>query len=260
MFKHIILFAGLLLGVNQWAFAGDFSSEIKTVETRGKEIYNQDTAAWVATDDLLAYMQSDKEFDGSQIGGWVSYKDRNSYKSIFFSKSDQDPQALYEVTSKHEKVESSAVVKRGLTSREHGLWAARKLMLSQKFEACAEFSPYNSVVIEKDNGGYFAYLFASTQKPNLIVLGRHYRFEINETADSVLSQHAFSNSCFALPATAGDQKKSVGLMATHVVTPYPQEHHVFANLMWSIDLYVSVSDEGTGKTYKVTDGQVKLLD
>jgi len=254
--KRILLTAALALSLLGAAQADDYTSEIKQAERLGEEIYKQDIAAWVTTDDLLAYMENNEDFAAGNLGGWLSYADGNNYKTVFVSKDKENPKAVYEATSKNKKVKKSRSVDRNLTKREAGLWRARNLMLTQDFDVCTEYTPYNSIVIEKDDGsGYFGYLFASTKKSNLIVLGRHYRFDINKDATKVSGVHAFTNSCFALPIQTGPNgEKPVGLVASHLVTDYPQEHHVFANLMWDIDLFITVGEGGS--IWQVSDGQI----
>lgn len=257
MFKQFILGAAIALLTFAPAQADDLADNIKEAEQLGQEIYNQDIAAWVATDDLLAYIAKNESF-AARIGGWISYADGRKYKTIFFDKDSKTPRALYEVTSKKRKVKDGEAIDRDLSDREMGLWRARALTLTQDFEACAEYSPYNSVVVEKENGdGYYAYLFAATKEQGLIVLGRHYRFDINKAATEVRGVHAFTKTCFALPLSdVPDGAQTTGLMTTHLVSDYPQEHHIFANLMWDIDLFVSAGD----KIWQVSDGKIDLVD
>jgi len=257
MLKRMFISTVLALSALDIAHADELKAKVEQAEQLGEEIYNQDIAAWVSTDSLLEYIAKNEEF-GARIGGWISYADGKRYKTVFFDKNSESPRALYEVKSKERKVKDAETVDRALTKREMGLWRARELTLTQEFEACAEYTPYNSVVVEKEGGGYYAYLFASTKKNNLIVLGRHYRFDINEDATKVNNIHAFTKSCFALPLQVGENgEKPVGLMASHIVTDYPQEHHVFANLMWNIDLYVSAGEDST--LWTVSNGKIERM-
>lgn len=262
MFKKIIATVALtsLGAVN--AFGDDpmktYKTEIRQAESLGAEIYSQDIAAWVATDSLLAFMDQNKNFEANRLGGWVSYKEGAKYKTVFITRDVEDPRVLYEAYSRERDVKKADQTDRSLSEREAGLWKARNLMLEQDFEVCTEYMPYNSIVLEKKAGGYYGYLFAATKEHNVIVLGRHYRFEINADATQVSETHLFSNSCFALPAVVPETgEKPLMLTATHLVTNYPQEHHIFANLMWNIPLAIGASK--TGQNYLVENGKIKPL-
>ncbi len=257
MFRTLLLSAALLWSSTGLAAADDLDDKIDQAEELGQEIYNQDIAAWVATDELLVFLGDNSDFDADTLGGWISYRDgRRRYKTVFFSKDTDNPRALFEVESKRRDIKKAKAVDRALDEEELGLWRARSLMLSQEFEACMDYTPYNSVVVEKEGGGYYGYLFAATKEPDLVVLGRHYRFDINAEGSEILGTHAFSKGCYALPF----EENSVALMTTHIVSNHPEEHHVFANLMWDKEFYISTGNDDTQVLWKVSKGKISTLD
>jgi len=256
-----MLSAALAFGSAGLAQADDLDDKIDEAEALGEAIYKQDIAAWVATDEMFEYVAENPDFDTGRLGGWISYEDGRRYKTVFFSKDKNAPRALFEVESKKRVIKKSGAVDRALTAEETRLWRARTITLPEDLEVCTQFTPYNMAVVEKPDGnGYYTYLLAATKEPNLIVLGRHYRFDVDDNG-TIRDQFAFTNSCFALSLNVGENgEHPLAMMASHLKADYPQEHHVFANLMWDMDLYVSTGQESETQLWKVSDGKIKAAD
>jgi hypothetical protein len=101
-------------------------------------------------------------------------------------------------------------------------------------------------------------MFSSSSNADELVLGLHHRFTVSADGLTVSDQRTFTKTCFALstkmPASAPKGAKPVGLTATHILAPYPEEHHVFANLSRGIDLFISTTQ--TNDIWKVSKGKI----
>ncbi len=241
------------------AFAQDYKPEIAMAETLGRLIYEQDVAGWVATDELLsdkAYVQTITP----NLKGWVSLKDGKNYKTVFISVYDEMPKAVFEVTSRKRKVKDSQKLLggRALTTIELARWNAREKVIGEKFEHCPQFTPMNTIVLPVPNdpqNRLYAYLFSATTQTGVIVFGKHYRFTLSEDATQVLEKRDFSKSCIGINRPVS--KEAVGAVISHIMQPYPEEHHVFANLSQQLDKYVTIPK--TAQLWKVSKGKVSKV-
>ena len=237
--------------------ANDYEDEINNAEHLGQLIYEQDTAGWVATDRLLADMKKGVEIKNP--AGWLSIKDGKTYKTVFIALENDTPRVAYEAVSKKKKIKSAGFLKeyRALSLQESRLWAARNLVLTEKFDVCREFLPMNTIVMPTgdDDDRIYVYLFSATKEAGVMVLGKHYRFTVSADAKTVEDTKSFSNTCFSIPYKNRPKGSTpVAAMATHIKAPYPEEHHVFASLSLNLDLYVSTSKTDM---WKITNGTIK---
>lgn len=241
------------------AYAQDYKSEIENAETLGRLIYEQDVAGWVATDSLL----KDKKYLETvtpNLKGWLSYQDGKNYKTIFVGVYDGVPKAVYEVKSKARNVKNSQKIIKGrsLSSQEVRLWKARQKVVSENFEHCPEYTPMNTIVLPIPNDPeqrLYGYLFSATTISGKVVFGKHYRFTLSSDASKVLEKRDFSKSCIAVNRSEAEQ--TVGVMISHIMRPYPEEHHVFANLSQELDVYITIPE--TSQLWRVGDGKISKV-
>ena len=241
------------------AQAEDYKAEIKIAETLGRMIYEQDVAGWVATDELISnknYFES----IASDIKGWVSIKEGKSYRTTFIGVYAGTPKGIFEVTSRKKKIKNSTKLPEGRTLSETELmrWNARQKIIGETFEHCPEFTPMNTIVVpvpdDTDNRLY-AYLFSATKTSGVIVFGKHYRFTLSADAKTVLDKRDFSKSCIGINRPEGTN--AVGAVISHIMKPYPEEHHVFANLSQNLDIYVTIPE--TSQLWKVSNGKISKV-
>ncbi|MBB4658870.1 hypothetical protein [Parvularcula dongshanensis] len=234
----------------------EFQTEVESAELLGHLIFDQDTAAWVATDALLA----DKEYAeliGADIRGWVSYEDGDAYETAFVGLRDDEPSALFRVRSRGRQVLAEERLPDGsaLTAIEALRWRARTAIMDQSIERCNDFPSINTAVVPipgDPEGKLYGYIFSATRVPNLVVLGKHYRFTVSPDGNDVLQKRDFSKTCIAV---ANQPENNAGaLFITHIMTPYPEEHHVFASLAHDVPIYVGTSDENV---WQVQDGRIE---
>jgi hypothetical protein len=90
--------------------------------------------------------------------------------------------------------------------------------------------------------GILVEVIAGTTKPNLAVIGRHYRVVVSEDGSRATKVIPLSKAVLELPTNnCPNQAKCAALVVSHIVTDASVETHVFASLLNRIDLYVTTS-------------------
>ena len=254
-----LIFLFTMFSITFGAKAQDYRAEIDKAEILGRMIYEQDVAGWVATDELL----SDKKYVETitpKLKGWVSLREGKNYKTIFIGLYDGTPKAIFEVSSRERNIKSRRKIPEGrlLSAPELSIWNARQKIIGETFEHCPQFTPMNSIVIPVPNDAenrLYAYLFSASKQPGVIVFGKHYRFTLTGDAETVLDKRDFSKSCIGINRPASEN--AVGAVISHIMRPYPEEHHVFANLAQQLDLYVSIPK--TEQLWKISEGKISKV-
>lgn len=228
----------LFFGAPNIARAQDYKAEIAQAERLGQTLYNYDSAAWGATDAVFGDEEIKTAFLEAPIG-YVSLDNGNgTFSTGFIVESENGPVIKIDVQTKGK---TALDVKFHETSRPLGTeeakyLKARELVLKASFEPCAEFLPMNLNIIPSGDGALYVYLMSATKNPGVIVYGRHYRFRIED--NQVSETIAFTNSCLGIPIA----ENAAGSFITHIKTPYPQEHHVFASLSHGLPIFVGTSN------------------
>lgn len=92
------------------------------------------------------------------------------------------------------------------------------------------------------------YLISESNNPDTIVIGRHFKLSKGSIVKS-------SNSCLAIPKQIPQGATAVASYATHILTSYPTEFHVFLSLKHSIPLFIG-TDIGM---WKVEKGKISFV-
>jgi hypothetical protein len=125
------------------------------------------------------------------------------------------------------------------------LFRARQTAL----EAAQPFAqPINPVVLPAEvigQKGVLVELLAGTDKPDTVVLGKHYRVIVTEDGRRVEQIMPLSKGILELAKGSG----TVALSVSHIVTDYPLETHVFASMLNHVPIYV-----GTERGVWLVDG------
>ena len=77
-------------------------------------------------------------------------------------------------------------------------------------------------------------LLAGTNKPDTVVLGKHYRVIVTQDGRRVESITPLSKAILEFPK----HPNGLSLYVTHIVTDYPLETHVFASMLNDVPIYV----------------------
>lgn len=229
--------------------------DIKTIESLGRQIYDQDSYAAKATDILFKRVGGPEQLSKEGINGWV-VSEKNAKTVIRFLKQENGaPVPAYDITfSSHEHGEFSATQDKDLSPDELAQFKARQLALKNIPQHCSD--SYNTVVLPDVGGkGYLVYVLAATTDPNLIHLGGHYRFTVSIDGANIECMDKLSKSCLVIDKrSAGDN--AAGLVASHIVSDTPVETHVFVSLISGQPLYIGTAD---GQMWNIDKGAVTKI-
>jgi len=212
----------------------------------GREIYLQHKAAAIGTDVLIDRLGS---LENKGVEGYLTVRESDvegkplrTWINLFFTGDTpprivyrvrvpmgQDEQPEFEVVSPPQSVEPATLA----------LIHARQAAL----DAAGPFSQsINPVVFPGeaiDEDGILVLLLAATAKPNIAVLGRHYRVLVSKDGQTVNKILPLSQAILELPTVDQAGGRSEALVVTHLVTDYPVETHVFASMLHGIPILVS---------------------
>lgn len=244
------------------ATAQDYSDELQRASQLGLLLYEFDSSAWVATDALRDKKKAWKLYtETATPKGWVTTQiGKKRLRTAFVAELDGEIVSVFDAETKGRKVKRKTTYPTGraLTEAEQTQFRAKSVFSAKDIEPCAEFLPMNTVIIPSETGqGQYLYVMSSTQKPDIAVVGRHFRFRVSEDGTALSEKTGFTNSCLGLPFRAGPDKTAVGLITSHLKTPYPQENHVFLSLTHKIPVYVTIPE--TEQLWKVDGTSIKAV-
>lgn len=226
----------------------DLLEQVGRAERMGFELHIFDKATWIATDVFQEHVGS---LQAAHIGGYLPLREgddegraKDSFLVWFFSKDDPTklayrvrvfarPGRQSEFEAFTPPVPAPPELALLMQAREAALKAVPELI-----------QPLNPIVFPGEvdgEPGILVYLLAGTTKPNVVVLGRHYRVLLQEDGATIRHVHPLSKSVLEMPVTPPGGAKPVGLWVTHLVTEYPLETHVFASLLHKLPIYVGTS-------------------
>lgn len=219
----------------------DLKSQVQLSIDLGRELYWQDKASAIGTDALMEKLGT---LEGKGLIGYITVREGNdvgkplpSFLVLFFTGGDF-PKISYRirvpmVQGQKPQVEALPVAEEpnaGILN----LFRARQTALKalQPFH-----QPINPVVLPAEavgQKGVLVELLAGTNKPDIVVLGKHYRVIVSEDGRQVQQVMPLSKTMLELKK----DNNTVALFVTHLVTDYPLETHVFASMLNNIDICV----------------------
>lgn len=245
------------------AAAQDYADERAEATRLGLLLHEFDSSAWVATDALREKTLAWKLYtETATPKGWVTTEVGDGrLMTAFVAELNGKTVSVFDVITKGRKVKKKLMYPMGreLTAGESLQLRAKATLPIDDIEPCPNLLPMNTIVIPTETPGeLYVYLMSSTQKHNTAVMGRHYRFRMTEGGTKVAETVQFSNSCLALPTRAPNGADLVGILSSHVRTPYPQEHHVFASLSHKKTFFIVMPKTDTA--WKIKGAKIKPFD
>ena len=223
----------------------------ESVEKLGREIYELDLAAAVATDQISDIgLRSDK-----RVKGWITEPTVSGIKVTMVGFNDEAvPLALYvsEVDRSGKPIGAPTANSDPvpLSDAQSALYSARSNALNSKYEPCSK--SYNTVAVPTSSG-ISVYLLPGTTDPDVVPIGGSYRIDYDATGKVQLATRAYTKSCISLQK----DKKSVGMMITHLMDDFPTEVHAYWSLWAKSPMYVGIVT--TKDLWSITDGKLKLV-
>jgi hypothetical protein len=226
--------------------------------TRGKELFDLDRAAWLATDALMV-----GRTEPPAIGGWIveppAAADGPS-RVVFLDPSGAE--GVYAVYVGKSGVESkvqalSTAEERTLPPRSARMARVLKLLPTTADRPCGS-NPFNSVIVppETDDGPVDAYLLSPQPQADAYFLGGHFRYRIKDVEAPLPKGEPSARSCLRVSKSEGlpkgAERKALTVSSFDAV---PTEHHVFMSFSARLPVVVVTKP----KVFIIAGNQISVM-
>ncbi|MFN8626386.1 MAG: hypothetical protein U0587_10470 [Candidatus Binatia bacterium] len=231
-------------------------AEIAEAERFGRIILVHDAAAAQATDELIRIGATPTNQTG--VLGWITVPSSEGLIVRFVGNVSGRYAALYDVTFSPVGTPSAKHLTppEPLPPLQSAAFEARQLAIASTSLDCSD--RYNTVVFQDPvgNDDWYVYLLPATTATGRVMVGREVRVLVSSAGKRVLESRALSKDCMyidrsAVPAGA----KEEALLVTNLLTPTPNESHVFLSLHEGLPFAVGTSLGA----WMVTDGKIRYL-
>jgi len=233
----------------------DLAQEVQRSERIGRTLFESDQASWHASDALA---ESKGPLEKLGLGGFLALKERDSSWTVLLLSSEEQPRILQRVQVQGPERKPKLLdtpTPLPLSKEDAPLWAARQLAL----ESGGPYEqPINPVVLRGSDfgeSGILVYLLGGSDKPDVAVLGRHVRVRVSDDGAKVTELLPLVKGIIESPTKSSEGKPVVGLMASQIVTDFPTEVQVFAQLNAGLPLYVATRRG----LWKIEQGKIAYL-
>lgn len=213
--------------------------DIPQTEKLGREIYEQDSYAWRATDLVLA---EHPDLAPKDISGWLVERRAAGALVRFFKVEDGgNLKPIYDISFVTFEAEPTSARSDGtpVTDDEKIQFAARQLALQSIKDSCSD--NYNTVVLkDPERDSWLVYVLAASTTTDVVV-GGHYRFSIGADGKQLLESERLSRSCMVMSPPPGGDKQIAALGVTQLVSDTPLETLVFLSLLHKLPFYVKTA-------------------
>lgn len=220
--------------------------EIAVIEQLGRSIYEHDVAAARATDILFGQQLDLSKFP---IRGWIVSEESSGLLVTFVGEYDGEYRAVFDIRPWNDHF--ALVERRELSEQEKSMFQARETSRSWITGGCSE--NYNTVVLpDPYRDALLVYWLAATHDSTVIPITGHYRITVSTDGESVYRVDKLFESCIF----ESNDPPRTALRLEHLVSETPIETHVFLNLLYRTDLYVTTGTE----QWHISHGVIRPLD
>jgi hypothetical protein len=211
------------------------------VTAMGREIYRQDTAAWRATDALLALHSPESLPD---LRGWIVVPEGDSLKVRFLREAPSGYRIGWDVIVTGDKAGPVTEPSDGkMTPEETAQWQARQTAIANIGTLRCSANLNAVVILDPDSDNWLVWLLTATTDANIVPVGGHYRFRISADGLTMVRRDQLSVGCLNLDRPSPDPSGQLdSLFVTQIVSSGPVETHVFLSLQNRIPIYVIHGD------------------
>lgn len=212
------------------------------VGAMGQAIFDQDRAAWLATDALLAHLNG---VAPSDLRGWIVAKDGEDQRVRFVRMDGETLKPGWDIVVRQGRAGPVEVVTDGeLTGVEQAQFRARTTA-AQNVGRLRCSRQFNAVVLDDpDSDGWLVWLLTATTDADIVPVGGHYRFRISADGSTVVRRDMLSNSCLNMPRPQADaQGEPTALVVSQIVSGGPVETHVFLSIQNRLPIYVMAGEQ-----------------
>jgi hypothetical protein len=189
----------------------------RSIVDEANALYRSEMASWHGGDIFLQIYKKDN------IGGYVSYMQKNLAMCVFFSK-DKNPKVIGTVIFDSTYKSTSAVadtVERAFTENEKQLYAIRKAAYDLVMSDTAFFKAYQNASLNLvpliRNNEKKVYIMTGPKRPGFVLLGNDYLISFDNN-NKIKSKKRFHRSLIPLAYGLG-KEGTVDLGGTHTHSP-----------------------------------------
>jgi len=222
----------------------DVEPQIVEAERLGKILLIHDSAAAHATD-LLFRAGAITTGSTNTIRGWITVPEVESLTVRFVGVEAGRSVAIYDVTlsSGREPVMRRLDPPEPLPAAQQAAFDARQTAIAGTALDCSD--RYNAVVFQdpyRAGEEWLVYLLPATTVSGRVMVGRHYRIRVSADGKQVLERTPLSKDCMYVDRpSAAPAGKVAALYATNLLSPTPNESHVFLSLREGLPFAVATS-------------------
>lgn len=229
------------------------------ITQRGRMLASYDSAAWLATDAVVARQPARDE-----IRGYLAFKRDGEWVVTFGRMSDDGRTYLiaYEARRNSPGMRSFDATHYAPPRAETGELAQAARALDVARAAFGSVTrPYNAAVLPTNDGEWFVYLMPAQTKPGIFPLGGDVRFRVSADGREIRATHRMHNAVIEFGTRADTMQKGFVLAAgvqTAILDNVPEDTDVFHVLVRQprVAQYV-VTD---AFVYRIeTSGDIRLL-
>lgn len=198
------------------------------ITQRGQMLASYDSAAWVATDAVLARQPSPDE-----IRGYLAFKRDGEWVVTFGRMSDDGRTYLiaYEARRNSPRMRTFDVTHHVPPRAETGELAQAARALDMARAAFGRVTrPYNAAVLPATDGEWFVYLMPAQTQAGIFPLGADERFRVSADGREIRARRRLHNAVIEFGAPSDSTRKGYTLEAgvqTTVLDNVPEDTDVF---------------------------------
>ncbi|CAN5459518.1 hypothetical protein BH10PSE1_BH10PSE1_27610 [soil metagenome] len=218
----------------------------------GQAIYDQDTAAWRATDALVAALAPEEL---GKVRGWVVEPSGQDQRVRFLKAASDGVEAGWDIIVVGDRAGPvTPASDPALTDSERTQFTARQTAAANPGPLRCSAKANSVVLKDPDSDGWLVWILTSTTDNNIVPMGGHYRFRISGDGKTVLHRDQLSNSCLNLSRdTPGADSRPAMMFVTQIVSSGPVETHVFLSLQNRLPIYVGAGE----RIYEVNGAHIR---
>lgn len=249
---------GLLPALALWLALWPGLSAAQTAEDRaafarieriGRDLYEHDRAAWLATDRARLVIP---ESERPNLRGWITLRDGEAVIVDFVAERPEGLVSVHRSTFRNGGITEHGSVLIPLDDVRRRAHEALAIAMNAPATLCE--MPYNSAILPPDAEGEAdadVYLMPATTVEGQIRIGGFVRHSVDVDERRVVETEMFSNSCLI----GQNEPGAAFLVVTHVVSPLPTQAHVFLSLSHGMTIFVSTL-EGV---FEIAQGRIRRV-
>lgn len=198
------------------------AAELAAITTRGRMLAGYDTAAWQATDAVMATHPKTPS-----SGRYIAHLTETGWVVDFGRLNGAEDKFLvdYEATQEGPRFRVTSFN----PEREDTGWnlAAAKGIATATKDFGRTDRPYNVAAFPKQSGGMYVYLYPAQVKAGVYPLGADIRYQLSSDGTRILEKRPLHRTIIEYAAPVGTSEKETGGYHTHVLSDVPEDTDVF---------------------------------